>query len=1224
VISLVKKIFGTANERTLKKIRPVVAGVAELEADTQALSAEGLLAKTDELKKRLADGETVDEILPQAFAAVREASRRTTGMRHFDVQLIGAMVLHHGKIAEMKTGEGKTLVATAALYLNSLEGKGAHLVTVNDYLARRDVQWMGPIFHALGMSVASIIHEASFLYDPHHIVKDYRYQSLRPISRRDAYLADITYGTNNEFGFDYLRDNMKFSLEEYSQRELNYAIVDEVDNILIDEARTPLIISGPAEESTDKYYKLDRVIPKLRKEADYTIDEKLRQVMLTDEGVAKVERILGIPNLYDPTEIDTLHHATQALRAHSLYKKDVDYVVKDGQVIIVDEFTGRLMPGRRWSDGLHQAVEAKEAVTIERENQTLATITIQNYFRMYKKLAGMTGTADTEAVEFKSTYKLDVVVIPPNRKMIRDDLPDVVYRTEGEKFAAVIDEIKECRERGQPVLVGTVSVEKSERLSKLLKKEGFKHNVLNAVNHELEASVIAQAGRSEAVTLATNMAGRGTDILLGGNPEFLARAEMENEWIQRVSKLASPEGAPVKRYEETLRELREKYDEEVERIRNHYEPQLAALDEKRKEALRRETESRQKLREESPFRTVRERYERYASSDLIPALGDGRSVTGIYQRVKGELEAELDEARGGELEEIGAEFSAARAALDALLEEWADPAKRSSKANVDGLVRQVLERVRAELGSSNGNSLDAFERLLDQWSFANREKGENKTLADHLNSARVLYDRVLGDLEMQLLLRGGADNGGGPAAVYKEAVTTRHTAEEEHLAVEKPFEKALGDAHARYETERQDYVRAIDQIREQLDKAPQEFQGRFEEILAKYKEVCAGEREEVVGAGGLHIVGTERHESRRIDNQLRGRAGRQGDPGSSRFFLSLEDDLLRIFGADRIQGLMQRLGMEEGVPIEHRLITRAISNAQSKVEAHNFDIRKHLLEYDDVMNKQREVVYTRRRGLLSGEALRDEIIEIAEGLAEDTVTAVVDTDVAPSEWDWKALEDAIARQFAIRIPFSEEEREHAGVDGIAEKILEGFKALYEAKEREFTPGVMRQIERIVMLQTLDGLWKDHLLNMDHLKEGIGLRGYGQKNPLQEYQKEGFDLFGAMLARFESETVTRLATVQVAQQQQAPARGRLPETARGPLGEADEPPAADQPSAETVAMMQRLEARRRQAEQQQRQQQMSAGGQMLKTETLKRDADKVGRNDPCPCGSGKKYKKCHGA
>ncbi len=1221
MISLVKKIFGTANERTLKKLHPVVAQIAELEPGFQALSAEGLRAKTDEFKKRLADGEPLDDVLPEAFAAVREASRRATGMRHFDVQMIGSMVLHHGKIAEMKTGEGKTLVATSALYLNALEGKGAHLVTVNDYLARRDVQWMGPIYHALGLSVASIIHEASFLYDPHHLVKDYRFQSLRPISRRDAYLADITYGTNNEFGFDYLRDNMKFSLEEYVQRDLHYAIVDEVDNILIDEARTPLIISGPAEESTDKYYKIDRVIPKLRAEADYTIDEKLRQVMLTDEGVAKVERILGIPNLYDPTEIDTLHHVTQALRAHSLYKKDVDYVVKDGQVIIVDEFTGRLMPGRRWSDGLHQAVEAKEAVKIERENQTLATITIQNYFRMYKKLSGMTGTADTEAVEFKSTYKLDVVVIPPNRQMVRDDLPDVVYRTEPEKFAAVIEEITECRARGQPVLVGTVSVEKSERLSKMLKKDGVKHNVLNAVNHELEASVIAQAGRLNAVTIATNMAGRGTDILLGGNPEFLARAEMENEWIQRVAKLSNPDGAPAKRYEETLREIREKYDEEVERIRHHYEPQQRALDEKRKEALRRETELRQQLLESSPYRSARDRYERYASSDLIPALGDGREVTGSYRRAKAELETALGASVAASAEAFAAEFAAARVALDVLLEEWADPQKRSAQGNVDERVRDVLERAASEVGTANGGSLEAYRRLIEQWSFANVEKGEHKTLADHLNSARVLYDRVLGDFEMNLLLRGGA-NGGG-ASEYQQAVEARHGAEEEFLAVEQPFEKALGEAHSRYEAQRQEYVRTIDEIREQLDKAPQEFQERFAGILAKYKQVCAEEHEQVTTAGGLHIVGTERHESRRIDNQLRGRAGRQGDPGSSRFFLSLEDDLLRIFGADRIQGLMQRLGMEDGVPIEHRLITRAISNAQSKVEAHNFDIRKHLLEYDDVMNKQREVVYARRRSLLSGENLREEIMEAAEGLARSTVESAIEADAPPSEWDWKSIEDAIARQFALRLPFSEEDREHAETTEIAERVLAGFGQLYEAKEREFTPGVMRQIEKIVTLQTLDALWKDHLLNMDHLKEGIGLRGYGQKNPLQEYQKEGFDLFGAMMALFESEIVTRLATVQVAQQQPVP-RERLPEAPpAGAVSDSGEPAAEDRPSPETLAMMQRLEARRR-AEQQQRQAQTSAGGQALKTETVKREGEKVGRNDPCSCGSGKKYKKCHGA
>ncbi len=632
----------------------------------------------------------------------------------------------------------------------------------------------------------------------------------------------------------------------------------------------------------------------------------------------------------------------------------------------------------------------------------------------------------------------------------------------------MVEEIKECHERGQPVLVGTISVEKSERLSKLLKKEGVKHNVLNAVNHEAEANIIAQAGRKEAVTIATNMAGRGTDILLGGNPEFLARAEMENEWIQRVAKLASPEGTPAKRYEETLRELREKYDEEIERIRHHYEPQLQALDETRKEALRRETESRQKLLEGSPYREARDRYERYASSDLIPALGDGRAVTETYLRVKHELETELDAPGGAELEDIAAEFAAARTALDALLGEWADPQKRSAKTNVDAEVKEVLRRTAGQLGASNGHSLEAFQRLVDTWSFANVEKGENKTLADHLNSARVLYDRVLGDLEMELLLRGGDADGAGLAGEYQQAIAARRVAEEEHVAVEKPFEKALGDAHSRYESRRQEYVRTIDQIREQLDKAPQEFQGRFEEILVKYKQVCAQEREQVVGAGGLHIVGTERHESRRIDNQLRGRAGRQGDPGSSRFFLSLEDDLLRIFGADRIQGLMQRLGMEEGVPIEHRLITRAISNAQSKVEAHNFDIRKHLLEYDDVMNKQREVVYARRRALLSGERLRDEVMEIGEGLVEDTVASVVDADTAPGEWDWKALEDAIARQFAIRIPFTDAERENASVEAIADRVLQGFVQLYEAREREFTSGVMRQIEKIVMLQTLDG------------------------------------------------------------------------------------------------------------------------------------------------------------
>src|SRR5437867_1663327 len=620
------RLFGSANERTLRRLWPVVEEVNGLEESFRALPDEAFPEKTAAFRERLAEAgdedaaATLEEILPEAFAAVREASRRTIGLRHYDVQCLGGMVLHQGRIAEMKTGEGKTLVATLPLYLNALEGKGAHLVTVNDYLARRDVQWMGPIYSFLGLTVTSIIHDASFQFDPTYIPKDYRCLHLRPIERRPAYRADITYGTNNEFGFDYLRDNMKFSLDEYVQRELNYAIVDEVDNILIDEARTPLIISGPAEQSSAKYSTVNRIIPKLRRDVDYTIDEKHRSAMLTEEGVAKCERLLGVANLYDPSQIDTLHHVTQALKAHTLFKRDVDYVVKDGEVIIVDEFTGRLMPGRRWSDGLHQAVEAKEAVKIESENQTLATITIQNYFRMYGKLAGMTGTADTEAVEFKKIYKLDVVVMPPNKAMHRVDYPDVVYKSEREKFNAVVDEIKECHEKGQPVLVGTTSVEKSERVSKLLKKAGIRHNVLNAINHEAEANIIAQAGRHEQLTIATNMAGRGTDILLGGNPEFLARAEMENEWIRRAGTVQG--GDKAERYEDALRTLRERYDEEVQRAGGKFKEELEALEERRGDALRRLTDAHRQILELSPYRTIRARYDQVSSVELIPAVRD--------------------------------------------------------------------------------------------------------------------------------------------------------------------------------------------------------------------------------------------------------------------------------------------------------------------------------------------------------------------------------------------------------------------------------------------------------------------------------------------------------------------------------------------------------------------------------------------------------------------------
>jgi len=880
--AVLTKIFGSKNDRELKRIRPTVERINELEPRFQALSDDELKAMTPRFKERLEAGEPLDDLLPEAFATVREAARRVLGMRHFDVQLIGGVVLHEGKIAEMKTGEGKTLVATLPVYLNALTGRGVHVVTVNDYLARRDAEWMGEVYRFLGMSVGIVVH------------------GLNDTERREAYAADITYGTNNEFGFDYLRDNMKFRLEDYVQREFHYAIVDEVDSILIDEARTPLIISGPSEDSTEKYYVIDKIIPHLRKahaedgsDGDYTVDEKLKQVILTEQGVTKVEKLLGIENLYDPREIETLHHVNQALRAHVMFKRDVDYVVKDGKVIIVDEFTGRLMPGRRWSDGLHQAIEAKEGVKIESENQTLATVTFQNYFRMYEKLAGMTGTADTEAVEFREIYDLDVVVIPTNKPMIRQDHGDVVYRTKKEKFEAVVAEIEECHKRGQPVLVGTISIEDSEKLSRMLKRRGVPHHVLNAKHHDKEAEIVAQAGRKGAVTISTNMAGRGTDIMLGGNPAFLARAEADpNE---------DPEG--------------------------------------------------------------------------------------------------------------------------------------------------------------------------------------------------------------------------------------------------------------------------------------------YEAALEKYKEICAREKEEVIALGGLHIIGTERHESRRIDNQLRGRAGRQGDPGSSRFYVSLEDDLMRIFGSERISGLLTKLGLQEGEDIQHPWITKAIENAQKKVEAHNFDIRKHLLEYDDVMNKQREAIYRWRREVLGAEDLTDEIKEMAEAVAEGLVADRCPADEPPEKWDLQGLRELLFKQFHIQLEPSDEELRQMG-DQLSGFVVERVLRRYEQKLEEFGPDMAARLQKYILLQSIDAHWKDHLLSMDHLKEGVGLRGYAQENPLVVYKKEGYELFMSMRDRIEEDVLQKLFLIQVVREEEAQELEQPSRPARMVLSHGSRPAPAKGP--------------------------------------VRREGPRVGRNDPCPCGSGKKYKKCCGA
>ncbi|MBV9504354.1 MAG: preprotein translocase subunit SecA [Acidobacteriia bacterium] len=959
VDTVLAKIFGTKNEREVKRMLPQVAAINDLEPAMRQLSDIDLAAKTIGFREKLAQGAPLDDLLIEAFAVVREAGRRVLNMRHFDVQLIGGMVLHSGKISEMKTGEGKTLVATLPSYLNALEGKGVHVVTVNDYLAKRDSEWMGRLYRSLGLRVGVIVHD------------------LDDQERHDAYGSDITYGTNNEFGFDYLRDNMKFRLEDCVQRGHHFAIVDEVDSILIDEARTPLIISGPSEESTDKYYKINRIIPKLVRgeviegrepgekytTGDYTIDEKHKTAALTEEGVLKVERLLNLGNLYDPANIEYNHHVQQALRSHVLYQRDRDYVVRDGddgpEVVIVDEFTGRLMPGRRWSDGLHQAVEAKEGVRIQRENQTLATITFQNYFRMYKKLAGMTGTAETEAAEFQKIYKLDVTVIPTNRPMIRKESADLVYRTEDEKFRNAAKEIKEFNSKGQPVLVGTISVEKSERLSAILKRMGVRHEVLNAKNHEREASIVAQAGRRSAVTVSTNMAGRGTDILLGGNPEFMTK--------------------------------------------------------------------------------------------------------------------------------------------DACLKE------------------------------------KAAERLPED------------------------------------------------QAQY------------------------IADEHFYYFTHHDQFYRVR--------------RDKWEELYAEFKQQTDKEHDEVVAVGGLHIVGTERHESRRIDNQLRGRAGRQGDPGSSRFYLSLQDDLLRIFGGERMQNLMLRLGMEEDVPIESKLITRRIAKAQEAVEAQNFESRKHLLEYDDVNNKQRQAVYGLRRQLLEGSDQRERVMEMVEGIVEQVVDMRCPNEKHPDTWDLATLRTDILSQFGYKIEpseFSQLNRQE-----MIDLIMEHLRQKYQEKEDLVGADIMRHTERIVMLQVIDNQWKDHLLSMDELKQGIGNRAYGQKDPLVEYKKESYELFTAMMDRIEDETVRYLFFLQV--QTGAAPVGPYPEEEEEEEEIEEAQPEASEQQRQAAKQSMEDFTRNIQRKKDKEMADLSfVGGDGSTTAKSVNGGHKVGRNEPCPCGSGKKYKKCHGA
>ena len=1001
--NILTKIFGTSNERVVKRLLPRVQAINALEPQMKALSDEQLRAKTAEFRARIAaalegiteeedrktaEKQVLDDILHEAFAVGREAGWRAVNMRHFDVQLVGGMVLHQGKIAEMKTGEGKTLVATLPCYLNALAGHGVHVVTVNDYLAKRDAEWMGKIYEFLGLSVGVIVHD------------------LDDNQRRKAYAADITYGTNNEFGFDYLRDNMKFELADCVQRGHSYSIVDEVDSILIDEARTPLIISGPTDQTTDKYVRVNRIIPSLEQgeeiekspeekilTGDYVVDEKHKTISVTDEGWEKIEGLLGIGNIADPENWELKHHVETAIKAHTLYKRDVQYVVKDGEVIIVDEFTGRMMPGRRWSDGLHQAVEAKEGVNIRREDQTLATITFQNYFRLYKKLAGMTGTAETEAAEFDNIYKLDIVVIPTNKPLLRVENADVVYRTAKEKYFAVADEIAQLHEKQQPVLVGTTSIEKSELLSQILARKGVRHVVLNAKYHEREAEIVAQAGRLGMVTIATNMAGRGTDILLGGNPDFVARQELVKKSLARA---------------------------------------------------------------------------------ISPAEG--------------------------------------------AINPMAAP----------GMLRFYYQG-------------QEFETSQENW------------------------DRV----------------------------------------------------------------------------------------YAGHAATAAAEHEAVIATGGLHILGTERHESRRVDNQLRGRAGRQGDPGASRFYLSLEDDLMRIFAREWVSTLLQKMGMEEGMPIESRMISNRIEAAQKAVEGQNFEARKHLLEYDDVMNKQREAVYGTRHQLLEGLDQKELIVEdYVPNILSEILDEFASEKVHPDQWDWKALNEKLVSHFGFDLNAEGVDTSRMTRHELGETLFERLKDKYEAKQQLIGDQAMRFHERMIMLSVLDGLWKDHLLNMDHLKEGIGLRGYGQQDPLVAYKKESFEMFEAMMQRFQEDTVRFLFLMRIVgpdgQPVEIPSRPRTAIPAAPAVASADgsaavarpglpvnagdgnghrqpvAPPPIPIPTRAPSTTIDELEREFERKKKRELEHARMAGGGDSSLPAQRRTGEKVGRNDPCPCGSGKKYKKCHGA
>lgn len=1215
-------LFNREKVSFLKECISILKKVNEKESEVQKLSQKQMREKTEEFKKRLMDGESLDDILVESFALVREAARRTLNMRHFDVQIIGGYVLHKGKVAEMATGEGKTLVAVLPLYLNALEGKGCHLVTVNDYLAKRDTQWMGPIYHYLGLSVGCIVSykelkgkysSTAYIFDPTYLPADSRFLYLRPISRKEAYMCDITYGVGSEFGFDYLRDNMALRKEDQVQRELNYAIIDEVDSILIDEARTPLIISGPSEESTSLYYEVDRLVRKLVRDKDFTVDEENQTVSLTEEGVKKCERLLGINNLYDGTHTELIHHINQALRAHCFFKRDKEYVVKNGKVIIVDEFTGRLMPGRRWSDGLHQAIEAKEGLRIESENQTLATISFQNYFKLYKKIAGMTGTAITEAAEFKEIYGLDVIVIPTNKPLRRKEYDDEIYKTEREKFNAVVAEVEKMYKIGRPVLVGTISIEKAEKLSRLLRQKNIPHQVLHGKNHEAEAAIIAQAGRPKAVTIATQMAGRGVDIILGGNPEILAREEtVKVIWSRKKTKKGKNERYKGKELREILQEIEDNYNKRLQQIDSIYKGRI--------ENLKKELNERE------------------------------REFSQIDEKVKEEIEKELFEKKGGEnyrkfeerLKKLKERYLSANENYQKLAEKYKNQPERTKEAGeilnkayrdfvlfkekimktfnistseyIEEKRRQILSDFESkrfapkEVVPKIEEYIGIIKNYKDSYSIIASEKikeGKNfkilcekindyenfiKGLKEILNTGKfeeieryiekenTIYEKLaksIKSFEREIILEKGG-------SVYIEAEKKYKEVLKEYENLSAEYEKNLSKERKKYEKERGKIEKEWARAREELEKSPEEFKEVYEQLLEKYKKPWLVDHKKVVELGGLHIIGTERHESRRIDNQLKGRAGRQGDPGSSKFFLSLEDDLLRIFGSERLMGIMSHL--PEGEKITHPLITRLINNAQKKVEARNFEIRKQLLEFDNVLNEQRKVIYSLRQDILEGKGIEDYIYEFIEEFTEEIFDEFFNLKIKPDFWNIDGFKNYVKNTFGFEIEFKLPDKPAlipSWREDFKSDFMKRLKEMYNKKKEEIGD-FFNEIQKVILLQVIDNRWKSHLRALDELREGIGLRVYAQRDPLIAYKHEGYQMFQQMLSSIRKEVLSYLFRIEI----------------------------SPEPVPVKVSPVKKSFVH----------QQYSQFPSSEKQQPVKK---KIGRNDPCPCGSGKKYKHCCG-